>query len=176
MRNTDNLWKILWKSIFKRIKVGRWSNEERRLTTKNNFLLPANLNHFPYLCAMLRFILFIGIGGFIGSVARYYFAGFVQAKMLGNWPYGTFAVNLIGCFLIGLIYAVGERTVMSPEWRLFLATGLCGGLTTFSSFSFEIVDLLRGGQFLPAFTYAAFSLLLGIVGVWAGLAAVKLLF
>lgn len=125
---------------------------------------------------MAKIIFYIGIGGFLGSVARYYLASLVQSKFLVNWPYGTFAVNIIGCFLIGLIYAVSERTIMAPEWRLFLATGLCGGLTTFSSFSFEIVGLLRGGQFMYAFTYAGFSLLLGLAGVWAGLAFAKWLF
>jgi CrcB protein len=125
---------------------------------------------------MAKLILYIGIGGFLGTVGRFYLASFVQHKFLINWPYGTFAVNIIGCFLIGLIYAVGERTVMAPEWRLFLATGLCGGLTTFSAFSIEIVGLLRGGQFLYALTYTGFSLMLGLAGVWAGLAFTKWLF
>ena len=119
---------------------------------------------------MLRLLLFIGIGGFLGSVARYYLAAAVQARFLVNWPYGTFAVNIVGCFLIGIIFVVAERTVLSPEWRLFLATGLCGGLTTFSSFSLEMVNLLRGGQLLYALSYAAFSLLLGLAAVWIGLA------
>ncbi len=119
---------------------------------------------------MLRLLLFIGIGGFLGSVARYYLAGVVQARFPGNWPYGTFAVNIVGCFLIGIIFVVAERTILSPEWRLFLATGLCGGLTTFSSFSLEMVSLLRGGQLLYALSYAALSLLLGLVAVWIGMA------
>ena len=119
---------------------------------------------------MLRLLLFIGIGGFLGSVARYYLAGVVQSRFLSNWPFGTFAVNMAGCFLIGIIFIVAERTILSPEWRLFLATGLCGGLTTFSSFSLEMVNLLRGGQLLYALSYAALSLLLGLVAVWVGIA------
>ena len=124
---------------------------------------------------MLRIILYVGIGGFLGSAARYFMASAVQERFLSNWPYGTFAVNFIGCLFIGLIYTVAERTVMSPEWRLFLATGLCGGLTTFSSFSLEIFNLLRGGQFMYAATYITVSLLLGLAGVWAGFACARLI-
>lgn len=119
---------------------------------------------------MLRLLLFIGIGGFLGSVARYYLTEAVQVRFLSNWPYGTFAVNVTGCFLIGIILVAAERTPVSPELRLFLTTGLCGGLTTFSSFSLEMVNLLRGGQLLYALSYAAFSLLLGLAAVWIGLA------
>lgn len=125
---------------------------------------------------MLRLILFIGIGGFIGSVSRYYLASWVQNKVLTNWPYGTFVVNLLGCLLIGMIFTVADRTLMSPEWRLALATGLCGGLTTFSSFSLEILNLLRSGQFGYASSYIFLSLLLGLFGVWAGIHLARLFF
>lgn len=131
------------------------------------------MGSFYYLDPMLRIILYIGIGGFVGSVARYYLASYVQAKFLSAWPFGTFAVNIIGCFIIGLLFAAGERAVIRPELRLMLATGLCGGLTTFSSFSLELVGLLRNGQALYAFTYAAFSVLIGLAGVWLGMVVGK---
>jgi len=124
---------------------------------------------------MLRLFLYIGIGGFLGSVARYYLAGLVQVRFLSNWPFGTFAVNIIGCFLIGIIFILAERTIISAEWRLFLSTGLCGGLTTFSSFSLEMLNLMRNGQFLYALSYAALSLLLGLIAVWAGLTLGRIL-
>ena len=123
---------------------------------------------------MVKMLFYIGIGGFLGSVARYGVANFLQNRFFSNWPFGTFAVNLIGCFAIGALYVLAERTVMSPEWRLFLATGLCGGFTTFSAFSLEIVTLLRAGQWHYAATYTAFSLILGLAGVWAGLAVTRL--
>ncbi len=132
--------------------------------------------NFPTFIIMLRIVLFIGIGGFIGSVGRYYLASWVQGRVLSNWPYGTFIVNLLGCILIGIFFTIADRTLLSPEWRLALITGLCGGLTTFSSFSFEIINLLRGGQFAYALSYIFFSLLLGLFGVWAGMQLARIFY
>jgi fluoride exporter len=121
----------------------------------------------------MRIILLIGTGGFIGSVFRYLLAQFVQGKFLSAFPFGTMAVNIIGCFLIGLIFGASEKGVLNQEWRLFLATGICGGFTTFSSFSNETVALLRGGQTWYAFSYVAASLIIGLAATFAAIALSK---
>ena len=95
----------------------------------------------------MRILLLIGTGSFIGGVLRYLLSQFIQTKFLSAFPFGTLGVNIIGCFTIGLVFALSERTNMSPEMRLFLATGICGGFTTFSAFSNETFSLMRDGQF-----------------------------
>ncbi len=96
-----------------------------------------------------RIFFLIGVGGFIGSVARYYSQQIVSKYFPSPLPYGTLAVNVLGCLIIGLVYGFSEKgNVLSPEWRLFLATGLCGGFTTFSTFSYENLTLLRDGESL----------------------------
>jgi len=88
----------------------------------------------------MKIVLLVGFGSFIGGMSRYLVTLFVQNKILSTFPYGTLAVNIIGCFLIGVIYGLSEGGNMNPEWRLFLATGIMGGFTTFSSFSNEQVE------------------------------------
>src|SRR5579863_3447903 len=110
----------------------------------------------------MRIALMIGAGGFIGSVCRYLLAQAVQGRFLSAFPFGTLTVNIVGCFVIGLIFAASDKGVLSAEWRLFLATGICGGFTTFSAFSIETVSLLRGGQMGYALSYVAASVLLGL--------------
>ena len=90
------------------------------------------------------------------------------------FPFGTFAVNIAGCFLIGLFYALGEKgNLLSPEWRMALTTGFCGGFTTFSTFAFENMNLLRTGDYVYFVSYILLSILLGIAGVFLGIALVK---
>lgn len=84
-------------------------------------------------------------------------------------------MNLIGCLVIGLVFGWSERSIMSAEWRLFLATGLCGGFTTFSAFSADTLGLLRDGQYGPAAVYVAASVLLGILATFTGFALIKLI-
>lgn len=118
---------------------------------------------------MLKLVFIIGTGGFIGSILRFYISKFVQEAFFSTYPYGTFAVNVLGCLLIGLISGIAEKgTWMAPEWRLFLTVGLCGGFTTFSTFSSESFQLLRDGQLLYALMYASFSLLTCLAAVFAG--------
>ncbi len=123
---------------------------------------------------MWKIILAVGLGGFLGSVGRYFAGVFIQGRMGEGWPAGTFAVNVLGCLLIGAIFVLAERIPLNQEWRLFLAIGFCGGLTTFSSFSFEIFNLLRTGQSQVAFYYVVLSVLFGLAGVWAGMALMRL--
>ncbi|MEI7981761.1 MAG: fluoride efflux transporter CrcB, partial [Bacteroidota bacterium] len=90
----------------------------------------------------MRIIIAIGAGSFIGGISRYLLSQFIQAKFLSTFPLGTLSVNIIGCFLIGLVFGYADKGALTQEWRLFLATGLIGGFTTFSAFSNETVGLL----------------------------------
>ncbi|MEJ7694063.1 fluoride efflux transporter CrcB [Daejeonella sp.] len=121
----------------------------------------------------MRIILFIGIGSFIGGILRYLLSQLIQNKVLQVFPYGTLTVNIIGCFLIGIVYGLAERSGLSNEWRLFLATGIIGGFTTFSAFSYESISLMRDGQAGPALLYVAASVVLGLLATYIGLWAVN---
>jgi len=124
---------------------------------------------------MIKNVLLVGLGGGIGSIARYLCQKWFNETYPQPFPWGTFVVNLAGCFLIGIIYAASERsTVLSPQTRLFLATGFCGGFTTFSTFAFENMNLLRSGDTSYFLLYTFGSLLLGIIGVFAGVSIIKL--
>ncbi|HZW64595.1 MAG TPA: fluoride efflux transporter CrcB [Hanamia sp.] len=123
----------------------------------------------------MKIVLLVGFGSFIGGMSRYLVTLFVQNKILSTFPYGTLAVNIIGCFLIGVIYGLSERGNMNPEWRLFLATGIMGGFTTFSSFSNETVSMLRDAEYLPAFSYVAFSVIVGLAATFGGISLIKCL-
>jgi CrcB protein len=83
------------------------------------------------------------------------------------------AVNIIGCFLIGAIYGLSERGNWNPEWRIFLATGIMGGFTTFSSFSNETVSMLRDAEYWAAFSYIAFSVVIGLAATFLGISLIK---
>lgn len=117
----------------------------------------------------MRIILFIGLGSFIGGIARYLLSQLIQNKALTAFPYGTLTVNIIGCFLIGIVYGFAGRSGISNEWRLFLATGILGGFTTFSAFSYESIALMRDGQAGPALLYIAASVMLGLLATYIGL-------
>ncbi len=121
----------------------------------------------------MKLILLIGIGGFLGAVSRYLLSIFIHNKILSTYPYGTLTVNILGCLLIGMVYAMSDKGALSVEWRLFLATGLLGGFTTFSSFSNETVSMLRDGEYLFAFSYVTASVILGIVATFGGIFLIK---
>lgn len=122
----------------------------------------------------MKIILAIGAGSFIGGILRYLFSQSVQSRFLSAFPFGTLSVNIIGCFLIGIVFALSERGNMSHEWRLFLATGLLGGFTTFSAFSNETVSLLRDGQFFYASAYIISSVALALAATFLGVSMIKL--
>jgi len=119
----------------------------------------------------MRILLLIGAGGFLGSIARYLTQQGIGKILPLTFPYGTFIVNIAGCFLIGVLYALSDRnTLMSTEWRLFLTTGFCGGFTTFSTFSMEAYSLMRNGEYLYFALYAGLSVALGIFATFLGIA------
>jgi fluoride exporter len=122
----------------------------------------------------MKIALIIGAGGFIGSIGRYLLQQLVHQKVATTFPLGTMIVNIVGCLIIGIIYALSEKgNVLTPEWRMFLATGLCGGFTTFSTFSYESLNLLRDGQFLYVGLYVGLSVILGIAATWLGVTLIK---
>lgn len=118
---------------------------------------------------MLKSLILVGAGGFAGSVGRYLLTRYLTSVPPSVFPWGTFAVNILGCLAIGLLYGLGLRAIAGSELRLLLATGFCGGFTTFSSFSLEFMILLREGHTGAAFLYAGGSMLVGLAAVWAGL-------
>lgn len=122
----------------------------------------------------MKLIIAIGTGSFFGGILRYLLSQFIQTKALSDFPYGTFFVNIIGCFLIGLVYGLFERGNLANEWRLFLATGLIGGFTTFSAFSVESINLLRNGQVGYASIYIVSSVFIGLIATYIGLETIKL--
>jgi fluoride exporter len=122
----------------------------------------------------MRLIFAIGAGSFIGGVSRYLLSQLVQVRFYSAFPYGTLFVNILGCLLIGVVFGLSERGNMSPDWRLFLATGILGGFTTFSAFSNETVSMLRDGQFLPASIYVGASIVFGLLATIIGIFIIKL--
>ncbi|MEO6894100.1 MAG: fluoride efflux transporter CrcB [Ginsengibacter sp.] len=121
----------------------------------------------------MKIILAVGLGSFIGGISRYLITLFIQNKFLSSFPYGTMFVNILGCFLIGAIYALSDKGNVSPVWRMFLATGVMGGFTTFSSFSNETVSMLRDAEYVPAFSYVGLSIVIGLAATFAGISIIK---
>ncbi|MBC7878234.1 MAG: fluoride efflux transporter CrcB [Anaerolineales bacterium] len=115
-------------------------------------------------------ILLVGIGGFIGSILRYLAGGYVQQIVKNNgFPYGTLVINVVGCFIIGLLAQYGEsRGVFSNESRAFVFIGILGGFTTFSSFGNETFNLARDSQMMNAFANIGANVILGLLAVWLG--------
>jgi len=115
-------------------------------------------------------LVWVGLGGCIGAVLRYVLGGWAQALSgSASFPFGTLAVNVLGCFVIGaLSYLADARGMLGPDARLFLIVGVLGGFTTFSSFGNETMNLLRDGQVLLAGVNVAASLLLCFAAVWGG--------
>lgn len=119
---------------------------------------------------MWKIILYVGAGGFLGSVSRYLLSRWIAGSWLHAWPAATFSVNMLGCLLIGLLFGIFERTgIVGPETRLFLVAGFCGSFTTFSTFAAESLSLLRSGQWFVFTGYALASVVAGILFTWAGM-------
>jgi fluoride exporter len=122
---------------------------------------------------MLQAIL-VFLGGGLGALARWGF-GLGVARLMGNtWPLGTLGVNVIGGFVMGLIMGHlmknGAMTPQNDNWRLFLATGLLGGFTTFSAFSLETAKMIEAGQWQEAGLYSGASVVCSVAAVFAGMA------
>jgi len=117
----------------------------------------------------MKHLLLVGLGGFIGSVAR-----FLVSKLNLSWhflsiPMGTLTVNVLGSFIIGILVGISVKSdLISTDLRLFLMVGFCGGFTTFSSFSSENLMLMQNGQVFTVLIYTSLSILLGFLAVYLG--------
>jgi CrcB protein len=125
---------------------------------------------------MIKTLLLVGTGGFLGSVSRFLASLFMQNYFPSAFPFGTFFVNITGCFLIGLIYGFSERSsLLTSGWKMFLVVGFCGGFTTFSTFANENLALLRDGDFFHFLLYTGLSVFLGITATFLGVLITKIL-
>jgi CrcB protein len=121
-------------------------------------------------------ILLIGFGGGVGSIARFLCQKYIYESHPHPFPFGTMTVNVAGCFLIGLFCALADKgNLLTPEWRLLLITGFCGGFTTFSTFAYENINLLRSSEVMYFILYVAASIIFGLLATWLGIILVKLI-
>lgn len=120
--------------------------------------------------------LLVGIGGFVGSIARYWVSGLVQSLAGPTFPFGTLAVNVVGSFLLGMVLSLSlDRGLIAPDLRLLLTVGICGGFTTMSTFSYETVELMRDGQLLASLWNVTGTVLACCASVWLGGVTARLL-
>ena len=122
---------------------------------------------------MIKSLCLVGLGSFVGGSLRYLISTWMKNACSQSFPWGTLMVNLVGCFLIGVIFALFSRFCStSHPWCLLLTTGLCGGFTTFSTFANESLQMLQNGQWGGFITYVSISVIAGIcltaLGYWVG--------
>ena len=121
-------------------------------------------------------LLWVALGGAIGSSARYLLDGAVYRVLPPTFPYGTLTVNVTGCLLFGLVFGVAEqRMAVGTVTRTFVLIGILGGFTTFSSFTFETLQLLRDGEWLRGAVNVAGQVLGGLLALWAGMTASRVI-
>lgn len=114
--------------------------------------------------------LMVGIGGFFGSIARFWMGGIIYARLGTRFPYGTLVVNVSGCFAIGFIMTIlTGRPHLSPSWRYLIPIGFIGGYTTFSTFGYETMMSFREGAMLTGSLNILLSVVAGLIAVWLGM-------
>lgn len=117
----------------------------------------------------MKSLLIVGLGGFIGTIARFAVSRYFQENVSSIFPWSTFIVNIVGCLIIGLIYGASEKSdFLSPDVQLFLAVGICGGFTTFSALSNDSFLLLRNNEFFRFALYTSLSFFVGLLAVYFG--------
>lgn len=121
----------------------------------------------------MRNALYVVLGAALGASARYALAGWIARAVGTPFPWGTLAVNLVGCLVVGLAWGLAERTLWAPAFRVFFFVGVLGSFTTFSTFGIETLHLLRGAEFGKALGYVLASNLGGLGLVWLGLTAAR---
>ncbi len=120
-------------------------------------------------------LMLVGAGGFVGSALRFLISGWAQRlAATGGFPYGTLAVNVLGCLLIGLLGGLAEyRQVLTPGQRLFLMVGILGGFTTFSTFGYETWALAQDSEYLKAIANTLLQVVLGFAAVFVGVVVAR---
>lgn len=119
--------------------------------------------------------LYVAIGGALGSVSRYLLSNWVNNKTKSNFPWGTFSVNIIGSFIIGIFFILVMDKANSPQLKLIVSVGFLGAFTTFSTFSLETFNLIRENNILLALGNIGLSVALGLLAVWSGIIIGKLI-
>jgi CrcB protein len=118
---------------------------------------------------MVKSVITVGLGGFIGTVARFLISRYFQVHVNSVFPWGTFIVNIAGSLLIGFILGLSEKgELFTPETRLFLTVGICGGFTTFSTFSNDALMLAKEQDWMRFVVYSSLSFFLGLFAVYSG--------
>lgn len=117
---------------------------------------------------MIKMLMMVGLGSFAGGILRFLLSRFVQVNSASSFPWGTAAVNLLGCFILGALYGLFDRNLPHTETRLFLTAGLCGGFTTFSTLMNESFLLLKEGNFSAFFLYTLISFAGGLLAIGLG--------
>ncbi len=125
---------------------------------------------------MVKSLLIVGLGGFIGTVFRFLISRYIQVSYLSVFPWSTFIVNILGSLLVGIFFGLSEKgNLLTPEWRIFLTVGVCGGFTTFSSFADDAFILLQNKEWLRFAVYPTLSFFLGLSAVFIGRSLIKLI-
>jgi CrcB protein len=118
--------------------------------------------------------LWVGFGGFLGAIARFWLGREIGQRLGLHFPYGTLVVNLTGAFLIGFVFTIlTDRVVDEPMWRQLLIVGFLGGYTTFSSFTYETIAMIQDGRWAAALGYVFGSNALGLLACFAGMGVAK---
>ena len=123
---------------------------------------------------MLKYVV-VGLGGFLGAIARYALGTYIGGRYGLRFPLGTFVINVSGSFLIGLILVLLARTTASAYWRYLIPIGFIGAYTTFSTFEYETLQAIQDGQLMTGLINVALSLVIGFIAVWAGAAVGRVL-
>jgi fluoride exporter len=118
---------------------------------------------------LLKYVV-VGVGGFLGAIARYALGAYIGGRYGLRFPLGTFVINVSGSFLLGLILTVLARTTASAYWRYLIPIGFIGAYTTFSTFEYETLRAIQDGQVMTGLLNVGLSLVVGFIAVWAGLA------
>jgi CrcB protein len=119
--------------------------------------------------SLLKYLV-VGVGGFLGAIARYMLGTYIGNRYGVRFPYGTFVINMSGCFLIGLILTLLARTTASQYWRYLIPIGFIGAYTTFSTFEYETLRAVQDGQVMTGLLNVVLSVIVGYAAVWAGAA------
>jgi len=118
---------------------------------------------------LLKYVV-VGVGGFLGAIARYMLGAYIGSRYGVRFPYGTLVINVSGSFLVGFILTLLSRTTASPYWRYLIPIGFIGAYTTFSTFEYETLRAVQDGQAITGLLNVALSVIVGFAAVWAGAA------